>query len=319
MFNVLGISILFFIITAVQFWVTDYLKNVLKIDERTVSISFMTTCITAPTFGIILGGYLATKLKSNDSMLSLSSCVVLAVFALTFSIPIPFIQDIYSFSVLLWLILFCGAAIMPILTGIIISSVPYNLRANGNSLSNFFANLIGYLPAPFIYGIISKNYKEKYPKLALSVTLFSSSIGIIFLLLSCYFKSKYYKEQELLKDDQNQELKKKTSEISKHASLLATYWGNKQIENQFAEVESIPEEKRRTNSVNEGNKYKFVYKDGSRENSMIIPPNENNEKQEVFDFDRIDLKNSSSNNTIVDPDLIKFSYNSFKSHCNKSI
>ena len=231
----------------------------------------MTTCITAPTLGIILGGFLDTKMKSKDSKLNICLCIVLAVCALGFSVPIPLTDNIYIFSVLLWLVLFCGAAIMPILTGIIITSVPRDLRANGNSLSSFFSNLIGYLPAPFVYGFLSKYYKNVHPKLALSVTLFSCSIGIIFLILSFYFKSKIVTSKGLQINDKILEFKN-SNEISRHTSYLASIWGNTHFEEEYNGPENRVEEECEsdTSSRISGNKLKFVYEEKSRENSIVI-------------------------------------------------
>ncbi len=42
---------------------------------------------------------------------------------------------------------------MPAVMGLMISSVPKKLRAFANSTASLFHNLLGYLPAPFIYGL----------------------------------------------------------------------------------------------------------------------------------------------------------------------
>lgn len=42
---------------------------------------------------------------------------------------------------------------MPNLTGILLNSVPQGERAVANSVANFFYNLLGYLPSPFLYGL----------------------------------------------------------------------------------------------------------------------------------------------------------------------
>lgn len=42
---------------------------------------------------------------------------------------------------------------MPVLTGILLNSVPPSIKTLANSIANLMYNLIGYLPAPFIYGL----------------------------------------------------------------------------------------------------------------------------------------------------------------------
>ena len=60
-----------------------------------------------------------------------------------------------------WFLLFFGAAIMPTLTGLMISSIPKNIRTFGNALAQFAFNLLGYLPSPFLYGYLNSLDKNK--------------------------------------------------------------------------------------------------------------------------------------------------------------
>ena len=60
----------------------------------------------------------------------------------------------------MWLAFFFGGAIVPILTGIIINSLPQHLRASGNSLQLFIGTLLGYLPAPYIYGALEDYFDD---------------------------------------------------------------------------------------------------------------------------------------------------------------
>ena len=44
---------------------------------------------------------------------------------------------------------------MPGMTGIMISSIPPELRSVGNSVSHIFQELLGYLPSPMLYGLVT--------------------------------------------------------------------------------------------------------------------------------------------------------------------
>lgn len=68
------------------------------------------------------------------------------------AVGIPFVSDFYAVTIMLWLVLFFGGAMMPGLTGIMMVSVPPYLRAFGNSNGEIIKNILGYLPAPFMYG-----------------------------------------------------------------------------------------------------------------------------------------------------------------------
>jgi hypothetical protein len=49
------ISLLYFVVTGVQFWASDYLIKVIKADRKLVFISFSAVSITGPTLGVIFG------------------------------------------------------------------------------------------------------------------------------------------------------------------------------------------------------------------------------------------------------------------------
>lgn len=51
----LGISSLYFIVTGIQFWMTDYLRNVLDQDKNIVFLTYSIHSITAPTLGALFG------------------------------------------------------------------------------------------------------------------------------------------------------------------------------------------------------------------------------------------------------------------------
>ena len=54
-----------------------------------------------------------------------------------------------------------GSGILPTLQGIIIACLPKNIQGSGNSFVIFFYNLVGYLPAPFVYGFFKEYFDDK--------------------------------------------------------------------------------------------------------------------------------------------------------------
>ena len=95
------------------------------------------------------------------------------------------------------------------------------------------SNLIGYLPAPFVYGIISKYTSIDYPKLAMMITLYTSFLGVVFISAGVYFK---YKKNKLTKSSRKSIVK---SDLSTHANLIANLWGNKIIENEDKLIDEV--------------------------------------------------------------------------------
>ena len=54
----------------------------------------------------------------------------------------------------MWFTIFFGGSLMPGLTGILLNSMDDNMKEEGNSITQFCYNLLGYFPSPFLYGII---------------------------------------------------------------------------------------------------------------------------------------------------------------------
>lgn len=191
----LSITSLLFISTAIIFWATDYFFNVLNSGKENVLPMFILISLTGPVLGIIIGGAIVQKLaKGYEGKHSIFLCLIFGICAFSSTIPVSFVDNKYIFSVILWSVLFFGGAIVPNIQGIMISSLQPNLRAAGNSLSNILQNSLGFLPAPFVYGIIYDYTKSTQPKLAMIVILSYSIVGVIFIGIAMIFRYKYWEE-----------------------------------------------------------------------------------------------------------------------------
>lgn len=71
------------------------------------------------------------------------------------AVIIPFVSTFYIASILLWIVLFFGGAMVPGLTGMIMSSVQPEMRSFGNSKGEIIKNTLGYFPSPFLYGLVN--------------------------------------------------------------------------------------------------------------------------------------------------------------------
>lgn len=72
---------------------------------------------------------------------------------------------------------------MPVLTGILLNTVPTPLRTQGNSIANLVYNLIGYFPAPYAYGAAYYYTGEGDSRWGLISIQISCSIGPFLLLI----------------------------------------------------------------------------------------------------------------------------------------
>ena len=117
---------IYFIVTGIQFWMTNYLIDILGNDPILVIVIFSIVSITAPLGGVIVGGTFADAYggyRGKNTLKALKLCSAFGVIAFVFAFPIGFLYSITYITVLLWTFLFFGAAIVPVSTGIMVSSV----------------------------------------------------------------------------------------------------------------------------------------------------------------------------------------------------
>ena len=122
----LALCSMYFISSGIQFWMTSYLIDILDNDPFKVVLLFSVVSITGPLMGVIVGGTFADKYggyKGKNTLKALKLCSAFGTVAFVFAFPIGFIYSLTYITVLLWVFLFFGAAIVPIGTGIMVSSV----------------------------------------------------------------------------------------------------------------------------------------------------------------------------------------------------
>ena len=115
-----------------------------------------------------LGGYIVNKKGGYENPATVYYVFAFSVIGIGSAIFIPFVENFYLITSLLWLVLFFGGAMMPGLTGIMMVSVSPYLRAFGNSTGEIIKNTFGYFPSPFVYGLLN--------------TLINDRAGIKFLM-----------------------------------------------------------------------------------------------------------------------------------------
>ena len=151
---VIANSFIFFILTGIQYWVTDYLLTELKGDISTVHITFGIVSITGPVIGVIIGGNVTSSLGGFRAKNSLLLAILIAILCVASALPIAFINDFWIFVLLLWFLLFFGGFNIPCLSGIMLECIDTKFKATGNAVANLSYNLIGFLPAPSVYGFV---------------------------------------------------------------------------------------------------------------------------------------------------------------------
>ena len=205
MIYVLARASLVFPLTIIQTWIIDYLENALKITDkkiRLISTGIITS--TAPTLGILMGGFLLQKVGGYENKKASLISIILFSFSFIGCIFFPFCDNIISLSICLWIGFFFGSSLFPILIGIILSCNENEFKASANSMTTFISNVIGHMPAPYIYGIINNKYGKNYPKFAMKCTVFSMFFCLVFLIFGMIFK---YSVNDDINDEKEMEIK----------------------------------------------------------------------------------------------------------------
>eukprot|EP00943_MAST-04B_sp_MAST-4B-sp1_P009720 g9720.t1 len=170
--TILVLSSLYFVVTSVQFWATDYLINgPQRYPEKTVMLCFIVTSATGPIFGVLFGGWAVDKIggyrsSPEQKLNSISLVTGFAVFANIFAFSATFWPGGGMWFVMgcIWFLLFFGGSCLPALTGIFIDAVPRRDKALGSSMSQMSFNFLGYFMSPVLSGELmarfSKSFKE---------------------------------------------------------------------------------------------------------------------------------------------------------------
>jgi len=113
----LAISTLYFVITGIQFWISDYMRIVLGQQKEKVFFAFAVISITGPTLGVVVGGTILDKIGGYTGKDSLNFCLLFGALASLSAIPVPFMDRFLVVCILLWFVMFFGGALMPAIIG----------------------------------------------------------------------------------------------------------------------------------------------------------------------------------------------------------
>ena len=198
-FTTFSCSVAFFGMAVVQFWGKEYMEKVLKLNDPTgVAFRFSILCISGPTLGVFMGGIVCSKLGGYTNRNAIKMCFVFCLISSISSIFIGYAKDDKDeifFFIFIWVYFFFIGAIIPATSGIIIASLPENLRGDGFSITNILLNLLGNFPASFAYSFLldifikeNKGDKSLGHQSAMKSIMYYNFIGLISIIVSMIFR-----------------------------------------------------------------------------------------------------------------------------------
>ena len=211
-------SVAFFGIGVVQYFGDKYMKLVLDIDDSVRFIFFGSLCLLGPTLGMVLGGVVCSKLGGYVKRNSMTFVIISMAVASIISMTIACHQIIAIFVISSLTYLFAIGAVIPPLSGIIISCLDNNLRGDGFSICNFLNNLLGNFLSSYVYSLLvdafdsSNNQEEdnniKYRK-AWMISMGYNFVGLLFVIIAGIFryriKGELWEDEEKKNNEQEEE------------------------------------------------------------------------------------------------------------------
>ncbi|SBS92979.1 sugar transporter, putative [Plasmodium ovale curtisi] len=201
----LGMSNLYFVVTGIQFWITEYMSVVL-LTEKMKIVTVSTLCfLTSPTSGVWFGGFICDLFggyKNTNYSKTIKVATAFAISACIFGIMSAHLNNFFFFSVSLWLCLFTGSALVPVAVGMLLSCVNNHQKSLSSAVSQVIYNVFGWFSAPLLSGIIM-DIMHKYTndnrlalKAGFTMILYSSFIGFLLLLYANFLDFSDKKEND---------------------------------------------------------------------------------------------------------------------------
>jgi len=157
--TVMSLGALYYVVAALQLWITPYVHGPpLSQPLNTIVLAYALTSATAPVFGLVTGGWFMDHLFGGyRSSLSQTAqvAVCFGVVATTASFLVTITTSFWYFFLLIWVVLFCGAAAVPCCTGLSLSCVPKDLRPVACSVGMMVYNLVGWFSGPLLTGVVA--------------------------------------------------------------------------------------------------------------------------------------------------------------------
>lgn len=204
-----ALSSLYFIVTALQNFVTPYLQDApFNASTETIVVGFGFSVVTAPVAGVIAGGLLLDRRGGYQTNLvgATTFATIWAGVAGIICVFCMIATTSAGFLIPMWCILFCGGAIVPVGIGVIMASVPGDMRAPASSFSNIFFSFFGYYMGPLVCGYVID--WSGSVAVGIRATLSVSVLGFLFMALAIFAAKRHVPEV--------------TQEVTSPTSLSAT-------------------------------------------------------------------------------------------------
>ena len=203
-----------FILSGLTFWLTDYLENILEEKNSFQRLYiYIEAIVIGPIIGIAIGGFLGSMTGGYEKKNSVLAIFILQAISSLFSIFVPLVNNINLFSLYLTLFNLFMSSVIPVNTGLILWTLPKNLKGFGNGVGNLITTIIGKFPSPLLYGYIQYIFNGYNKRIGMHFLMKISFIGEICLAFATLFRFKdNFTEIEKVIEETQIDRKKKFNE-----------------------------------------------------------------------------------------------------------
>jgi len=184
----IGLSCLFFVMTAVQFWASKFFEKVFHRPNVEVATTFIVVASSAPVAGVLLGGVLVDRLTGDEPRALARMVLIWSVIAVSAGIgsaSMPTTNEewlevgYWAEVSLVWLLLFFGAMMLPPVMRLMFHAIPESeMKALANALNTLLSNVLGYALGCALPGQVSSELMKHGYTSARSLHI---SMQIVFL------------------------------------------------------------------------------------------------------------------------------------------
>ena len=199
---------MFMIVSAIQFWINDYMENGLLIENEKFRLyGFAAVAITSPPAGIILGGILSGKVGGYDTEKAIYIPLISSFFVSVLANITPLTTNLIIFLPCFWTYLFLGCVLLPVARGIVLVSIEKKYGGPANAVSTLVYSVFGRLPGPNLYAFYKSIFTDKHSRILFWLLLNMAVPGFLATLICLKFHKEKYRK---LKNNENNEEEKET-------------------------------------------------------------------------------------------------------------
>ena len=149
-----------------------------------IVIGFSASSATAPILGVLFGGHVVDRVGGYQGCMhkAAKAATVFGACAVVCAMSSIFVYDFLGVLVLIWLLLFFGAGVVPAATGILLACVEREDRPVASAISMLLYNLLGYFAGPFLSGLVAS--LAGHIKWAFRLIMLWSNLALLFMILS---------------------------------------------------------------------------------------------------------------------------------------